>query len=283
MVSRMMRDVVFSSVVILAVALTLLPCFAEQVTVERLAREPAIGYAVTETEAPSENKWYAGTFYDYGDVVQGSRLGKWTEITSWVGRKYKDVRGYVSFSKLERFNDRDYTGNLGAYVKLKDYYLHEEIGFGSDVDFIYKFQHIAEVSHKLYKNLSWQLGYTFRQYNPNNTHLIYPGLTYYFGDHYISADYGITHIESRGTGQFGTVKASFALNKRLRWMTGASVGEWLYDIYGFSAGKEYGYIGFTSFNTEIFPGVHLNTGFSYGEENPKFIKRSYTVSLSADF
>jgi len=279
----MTHGAIFPVAVFLTASLALYPCFAEQVAVERVAREPAIGRAIAGGEAPSENKWYAGTFFDYGDVVQGSRLGKWTEMTSWFGRTYKGIRGYVSFSKLERFEEKDYTGNLGAYVKLKDYYIHEEVGFGSDVDFIYKFQHIAEVSHKLYKNLSWQLGYTFRQYPVNNTHLIYPGLTYYFGDHYLSADYGISHIESRGTGQFGTAKMSFAINKHLRWTTGASVGQWLYDIYGLSTEKEYGYIGFTTFNVEIRPGVHLNTGFSYGEENPKFIKRSYTVSLSADF
>jgi hypothetical protein len=103
------------------------------------------------------------------------------------------------------------------------------------------------------------------------------------GDNYIRADYGISHIVSRGTGQFGTFKGSFAINKRLRWDVGTSIGEWLYDIYGLSAGKERGYILYTMFNFEISKNMRLSTGYSYGTEKPNFIKRSINASLSVNF
>ena len=257
--------------------------FAEQVEAERIAREPAIPHAVIEGKRLSENKWYTGTFYDLGNVVQGTRRGEWTEVTGWLGRKQNNINVYASFSQLKRFSEKDYTGNAGLYLKFKDYYIHEELGPGWDVDFIYKFQNIAELSHKLYKNLYWQLGYTYRHYPINDTHLVYPGLIYYIGDSYIRADYGLSRIESRGTGQFGALKGSFAVNKRLRWDVGTSVGEWLYDIYGLSAKKEYGYILYTMFNFEVTKDVRLSLGYSYGTERPQFIKRSLNVSLTANF
>ncbi len=258
-------------------------CFADQVEAERMIKQPAIPHAIIEGKRPPESKWYVGTFYDLGDVVQGSRLGEWTEVTGWLGRRQDNINVYASFSQLKRFSEKDYTGNLGAYLNLEEYFIHEELGFGSDVDFIYKIQNIAELSHRLHKNLFWQLGYTYRHYNTNDTFLAYPGLIYYIGDNYIRADYGISHIESRGTGQFGSLRGSFAINNLLKWDVGTSIGEWLYDIYGLSARKEYGYILYTMFNFEITKDIRLSAGYTYGTERPKFIKRSLNVSLSVNF
>ena len=256
---------------------------ADQISAERIAESPSISRAVIEDQAQLENKWYSGVFYDYGDVVQGSKPGKWTEGNVWLGRKQGNFNLYAAFSHLRRLSEIDYTSNLGFYLKLKDYYLHEEIGFGFDVNFIYKFQNIVELSHKLYKNLFWQVGYTYRDYNTNDSHLVYPGLTYYLGDNYFRADYGISHIVSRGTGQFGTLKGSFAIIKCLRWDVGTSVGQWLYDIYGLSAEKEFGYILFTMFNFQLNKDLRLSLGYSYGTEKPSFIKRSINASLLVNF
>ncbi|MFA6281096.1 MAG: YaiO family outer membrane beta-barrel protein [Candidatus Omnitrophota bacterium] len=257
--------------------------FSDQIESERLTKEAPLPSMITKEAVPSKQRWYVGSFYDLGNTVQGQRTGEWQEIDGWLGYQFDKANVYGSFSQLRRFHEKDYTANLGAYFSLNNYYIHEELGGGWDADFIYKFQNILEVSHKLYKNLFWEMGYNYRNYSYNDNYLAYPGLIYYFGDNYASINYGVTHIESRGTGQFGTLKGSLALTKRLRWQIGTSIGQWLYDIYGLSSQKEYGYIAFTMFNIELFKGVHLGLGYSYGTEKPKFIKRSFDCSLSYSF
>jgi hypothetical protein len=148
---------------------------------------------------------------------------------------------------------------------------------------MYKFQSIAEYGHKIVKGLFWQAGYSYRNYSTNDTYTIYPGLIYYFGDSYISADYGLSLIERRGAGQFGTVKGTFALGKYLSWLIGAAVGERLYDIYELAPQKEYGYIIFTGFNINLYKNLSVRIGCSYGTEKPDFIKRSADVALSLKF
>ena len=189
----------------------------------------------------------------------------------------------MALSQFTRFNDNANTGNLGVYLNYAGYYLHQELGFGSGADFIYKFQNITELSHKLYQNMFWQLAFTYRKYSANATYIVAPGLTYYLGDNYIKADYGISSIDGRGLGNFGSLKGSFFLTDRLRWDLGASVGQWLFDIYGFSATKENGYILYTMLNFEIIKNMYLSAGYSYGEEMPNFIKRGFNVFLTANF
>jgi len=277
------KHIIFTSFLFLTLFFPFKYSFPDQIQSERLTKEAPLPRVVTKEAVPIEKRWYVGSFYDQGNTVQGQRTGVWAEVDGWLGYKFDKVNTYAAFSQLRRFHEKDYTANLGAYFNLDNYSIHEELGAGWDVDFIYKFQNILEVSHKLYKNLFWQVGYNYRNYSTNDTYLVYPGLTYYFGDNYLSTNYGISHIESRGTGQFGTIKGSFAINKRLRWQVGTSIGQWLYDIYGFSPQKEYGYIAFTMFNIELFRGINLGLGYSYGTEKPHFIKRSFDCSLSYNF
>ncbi len=274
---------IFSIVAVLPHFVLSNPSFAEQVEAERTIKEPALPRVTQENKKPSESRWYAGTFYDLGDVVQGSRRGEWTEVTTWLGRRQSNTNVYGSFSRLKRFSEIDYTGNLGFDLKFQDTYFHEELGLGWDASFIYRFQNIQELSHPLYKNLYWQLGYSHRHYSTNDTHLIYPGLIYYFGDNYVRVDHNLSHIESRGTGQFVTLKGSFAINNRLTWDMGTSIGEWLYDINGLPPGKETGIILYTMLNFKISNNMRLGVGTSYGAEEPKFVKRSLNIILSVNF
>jgi len=230
-----------------------------------------------------KGEWSFNSFYERSDVVQGSRNGRWDEVTNRLGYKYNNINWYGSVSKLQRFDDKDYTSNLGTFFEFKNYFIHEEVGVGWDVDFIYKIQNILEVGHKLYKNLYWSLGYNYRAYRVNDTHLIYPGLIYYFGDNYIGLDYGVTLIEGRGLSQYGVFKSDFALTKSLHWSFGTAIGQRLYDIYEYDPSKEYGYILFTGFNYNICKWADLRAGYSYGSENPKFIKRSFNFNLSLKF
>ncbi len=237
-------------------------------------------YKILDQSLPKGEHWFGNYFYDLGRVVQGSRRGHWSEMTGEAGYRHGHFTGYGSFTHHRRLGDDNYTTNAGIYFKLKNFYFHEEFGKGWNVSYIYKIQNLFEVSHPLYKNLHWQMGYIYRQYKKYGTHIVRPGLIYYFGDHYISADYGITAMERRGTGQHVSVKANIALIKNLRLSGGFSAGEWLYDIYGYSARKETGYIGFVMLDYRVLERLNLRAGYSYGTEKPKFIKRSIMLSAS---
>lgn len=250
---------------------------AQEVPGERLVERKVPTLVVAEEK---KGQLQVSCFYERSNIVQGSRYGHWEEIVSQIGYSQNNIQGYFSTSDLRRFNETDHTYNLGAYFNFKNYYIHEEFGLGSDVDFIYKRQNILEIGHRLKKTLFWQVGYNYRGYKVNDNHIFYPGLIYYFGDNYISADYGLSYIQNRGNAQFGTIKTDFAVTKFLHWSLGAAVGERLYDIFELPASKEYGYIFFTGANLIINKNISFKAGYSYGHENPKFLKRSFNFNLS---
>jgi len=257
---------------------------AEQnIDTERLLTRMTPPLALVE-ETPTKDEMYFDTYYEPSDIVQGSRTGHWSEITETYGYKHGKVQGYGSVTRYERFSNRDFTANIGAYFSFPDSYVHSEIGVGWYTNYIYNMMVLNEYGHKLYKSVFWQVGYNFRKYdNSNNSHMIYPGLIYYFGDSYMSANYGATIIEGRGTGSFGNFRGDFAITDFLHLWTGVAVGQWLYDIYGYDASKEFGYILSIGLTAKIYKGVSARVGYSYSTEEPKFIKRSLMFGLSAKF
>ena len=70
--------------------------FADQTDSERV-----VAPNVVEAQKLPENKWYAGTFCDFGDVVLGSRNGAWTEVTAWLGYKQNNTNIYGAFTIYE--------------------------------------------------------------------------------------------------------------------------------------------------------------------------------------
>lgn len=269
---------------VLSVFLSNLICIghAEKLEIERQTKAipPSLPASVKEEQ---KNDFFAFSFYETSDVKIGRNKGKWSELTSSAGYKYKGISSYFSYSRLDRRRTVDHTFNVGSYFKIKDFYVHEEIGFGADVSYIYKFQNIAELSHKLYKSLYWQISDTYRDYKTNDSQLISPGLTCYFGNHYVSASYGMSHVATRGTANLGTLKGDFEITDWLRWNAGATYGQWLYDIQGKDASDEVGYILNTGFNLKIYKDFHIGAGYSYGTEKPKFIIRSINVFASIKF
>jgi len=257
---------------------------AEQAETERLIRRITPSLAIVkERPAIRKDEYYLDCYYEPSNIFQGNRTGHWNELTNLFGYLHDNIRGYLSISQLERFDNKDYTANFGAYLTFKDFYVHEEIGFGWEVDYIYKLQNIAEYGHRLVKNLFWQVGYTYRGYPTNDTHLIYPGLIYYFGNSYMSADYGISFIEARDTAHFGVVKGDFEITNFLHWSAGVAFGGRLYDIFELDAREEFGYILFTGANVNVYKGINFRAGYSYGTEKPKFMKHSLNFGLSAKF
>lgn len=258
---------------------------AEQAETERLIRRMAPPIAVVREGIPAgKDEFFVDSYYEPSDILQGSRTGHWSEITNTFGYGHRNIRGYASLSRYDRFDDKDWTVNVGAYISMLNAYFHMETGFGWYTNYMYNFQQIVEYGHKLYKGLYWQMGYTFRGYRETgNSHILYPGLIYYFGDSYLSANYGANWIEARDTASFGTVKGDFAITKFLHFIAGTAFGERLYDIYGLDARQENGFILFTGLNWNIYKGLSARVGYSYSEEAPKFIKRSLNLGLSLKF
>lgn len=252
-------------------------------TARLIQREMIPPISVLKKEEPKKDQWLLDSFYEPSDIMQGNRTGHWNELTNLYAYIHQNIRGYVSVSQLERFDDKDYTANIGSYINLPSSYIHFEGGFGWKVNYIYKMQTILEYGHKLYENLYWQTGYNWRNYSTHDTHLVYPGLIYYFGDSYIGGDWGIIYKEHSSTGYLGTIKGNFALTKFLNLYGGVAVGQRLYDIYELKARKENGYILFMGLIYNIYKGWTGRFGVSYGTEQPKFIKRSLDFGLSLKF
>ena len=270
------------------IALARIVCFpglseAAQTDTEHLIRRMTPPLAIAR-EAPTEDEMYFDAYYEPSDILQGNRTGHWSEITGTYGYTHGKVRGYGSVTRYERFDDKDFTANIGAYFNLPDSYLHSEIVAGWYTDYIYHLQLINEYGHKLFKNVFAQIGYNFRSYETSgSTHIAYPGLIYYFGDSYLAADYGAIWIEGRGTGNFGNFRGDFAITDFLHLWSGVAVGQWLYDIYGLAPSKESGYILSTGINVKIYKNINARVGYSYSAEAPKFIKRSINFGLSTRF
>ncbi|MFA4981640.1 MAG: YaiO family outer membrane beta-barrel protein [Candidatus Omnitrophota bacterium] len=268
---------------ILVLLLAAFPLYAharEEAGTDQLIRRMTPPRAVVEDLVEAKDQWYVDCFFEPSEVLQGNRTGNWDELTTSIAYIHQNIRPYLSVSQLERFDNKDYTANIGSYLSFKDSYAHLEGGFGWDIDYIYKFISIAEYGHKLYENLHWQMGYTYRAYGTDDTHLVYPMLIYYFGDSYMSAQYGVSFMEGHDTANMGSVRGDFAITNFLRWSCGLAVGERLYDINGFDAHAERGFILFTGITWNLYKDINIKAGYSHGEEAPKFIKRGYYLSAS---
>lgn len=249
---------------------------------EQLLRMPTPPRAVLEG-VQKKGEFFVDSYYEPSKIVQGSRPGRWREITNRFGYKYNNIQGYATVSQWQRFDVNNYTMHFGTYLNFQNSYAHAEIGWGWDVTYMYRFQSILEYGHRIKNGLYWQAGYNYRNYTLNDTYMVYPGLIYYFGNNYVSADYGMCLTESRGQAQFGTLKGNFALTERLSWLMGTAVGRRVYDIYELPARDQFGYIIFTGFNYNLCEWLSARAGYSYGTENPDFIKRSINFQLSAKF
>lgn len=229
-----------------------------------------------------KDKIFVENYFEPGHELQGNKTGQWWENSTYLGVTHKNITGYGYLSEYSRFSVQNYTLNAGVYINIdKDQYVHLETGGGWDVSYVYEFQTIAEYAHRLYKGLFWQAGYNYRGYPKDDSHIVYPGLMYYFGDHWMSANFGTNWIESRETTYFGTVKGNFVITDRVQLWSGVAFGQRLYDIFGVKG--EDGVILFGGVTVRIYKDLNLKVGCSYGQEDPKFIKRSMIFDLSSKF
>lgn len=275
-------------ILVLILISTAIPSLAkEQADVEQLVQKLTPPLAVTAEKEEVKDRWYFDAYYEPGDVLQGTRTGHWNQLDYTFGYTHKNITGYMVMSEQERFDNSNYTANWGAYINIdKNQYTHFECGLGwGDDMFLYQLQTVAEYGHRLYENLFGQISYTYRSYKADgdDTYLVVPGLIYYFGDSYLSANYGAGYMNNHDTASFGVFKGDFALTKFLRWNCGIAFGGRLYDINGWDAGDEQGFILFTGVNLNLYKGINCRLGYVYGEEAPKFIKRSVYFAASVKF
>jgi len=259
---------------------------AQQASVETLVQRIVPPLEVTAVEEPKEDNWYYDVYYEPGYVLQGTRVGYWNQLDYLFGYIHKNITGYMWVSQQERFDKKDTAAAFGTYINMdKDQYAHFECAWAWPTNFLYQLQSITEYGHRVYDNLFAQIGYTYRSYRGNSfdTHLVTPGLIYYFGDSYLSANYGASYMEANDTASIGIFSGSFAITKFLRWTCGVAVGGRLYDILGKEAHDEQGYILFTGVKIDIYKGISGRVGYSYGTEEPKFIKRGVNFAVTCKF
>jgi hypothetical protein len=272
---------------LLAMTLCFLALFTSAYAAEQGAGETAKLFTTLRPppKPVTQDKIYMDANYEMSDVMIGANTGHWIEFVNTFGYFHDKFFSYFYTDQYDRLNNKDYTANLGSYVTIdENQNAHFEMGWGWAVDYIYKLQMIMEYSHRLYKSLFWQVGWNYRDNKTGTTNVIYPGFIYYFGDNYISGNWGTNIIEGRNIGYTGSFKGDFKITDIVHYWMGVAFGERLYDVYGLpKPSAEYGYILFNGLTFTIFKDISAKVGLSYGYENPKFIKRSLYTALAVKF
>ncbi|MFA5038671.1 MAG: YaiO family outer membrane beta-barrel protein [Candidatus Omnitrophota bacterium] len=253
--------------------------WAEQVIVEKQIQETPV------FAAPAEEKVFVSSFYEYSWIKQGGRHIQWKTSRNRIAWLKDGLHlPYLEVTRYERAGTVDYTFNLGGMLRLDaDSLLRAEIGFGDDVDFVYRREYSAGYERRWLKNLFWSFDIKYLDYPENDVAIGSPGLIWYFDNHYISASYNVSSTESRGVAQWGIFKGNFYLHKRLDIWMGAAIGERLYDIFLLDASEQYGYILFAGLTFKVRENIDLRFGGSYSMEKPSFINRGVNTQLTVRF
>ena len=257
---------------------------AEHAETEHFLRRKATPPIATLEEATKKKDlWYLEGYYEPDTLRLGSETGKLSEYIEKIGYISTNLHAYLWSTQMNKFGSDAELLNLGAYYNFKNSYIHYEVGFGWDDDYVYKFQNLCTLGVRVYKNLFFQTGYVFRDVQPDNMHIVYPGIVYRFGDNLINATYAASYTESRGLANQGLVRGEFALMEFLKLSTGIAFGERLFDASGLKASLENGFSLFVVLDTAIFKHFNLKVGYTYGRENPDFIRSGMNFALSTKF
>jgi len=260
---------------IFPILLAALPVWAEQVEVEQQVRDIQPG------DVQTDGNIYIHSYYEHSWVSIGSRDVRWKVLRTRVALlNGKLHQPYFETSLWERDGNEDYTFDLGTYFRAGKGYGFVEVGRGSSVDYVAENQLSGEYTHPIKGGLHGRFSYRFADNKMPDVQIFSPGLIYYFDNHYVRLDYGITHTGSRGNAYWGALKGNFVLNERVELWGGTALGERLFDISeDTDASQQDGYIVFVGADYSLNPDVRVRLGFSYSEEDPNFIKRS--VDLGA--
>jgi YaiO family outer membrane protein len=278
---KIIRSVMAAAV--LAAYGTARPVSGEQLTVEReISKESPI-----LKEVPSGEKIYAHEYYEEAWVKQGSRKGSWRELSTRVAFLHDNIPlPYVDFTQYTRLGVKDYSIDMGGYVKLDKGFFHAGIGyggFGGDRDYIYRFKFFCELERQIAKGFSVNLNSRYLHYPEGDVFIFIPGLVYYFGDSYLSAQYGVSATEKRDPAQFVIMRGNLKMARYLSAYFGGAVGERLYDIFPQRSSEQFGYTVFGGLDFMLSRNISLRIGGSYSEEGTDFIKRGVESRLAAKF
>ena len=224
--------------------------------------------------------------YETNRIKTGNVKDRWKTSTTYFSYLTDTtvIRSpYLEIKNLERFNDKDSTLTLGTYFKFENSSAQAEIGFGANVDYVYRFKALLEYSDHLVKTYFWKLGIRYLNQSSGDVTIVSPGLTYYFGDHYLLADYNISFAEGRGSADWITARSVFVLNERIKLSLGEARGERLYDINLANAADQKGSILFAGTDIIVSPGLALRFGVSRSKEEPDFTSRGIDLGISVKF
>ncbi len=250
--------------------------FAEQVDTYKKIQEP-------KPEIGQNKHIFLDSSYENSAVKIGNKRVYWRLFTTQLLYRINGQVPYFEITQHERDRVSDVVLTPGAYLQIKKYAMHIENGFGIDADYIYRYQSTLEIEHQLIKNLFWKAGGRYIHYRDSEVLLAYPGFTYYFGDHYFTANYGFSLTEARSDAHWGTAKLNLVLNRYMTFYSGGAVGQRLFDIYPVDAEKEGGFIVFGGMEFKILDHLKVRAGYSHSQEKPNFIKRSIDGGLSVTF
>ena len=108
-------------------------------------------------------------------------------------------------------------------------------------------------------------------------------MIYYYGNHYLMADYNVSITEGRRDAHWATAKVNLELHQRVNAWFGVAAGERLFDIQTLPASEQEGFIFFWGINFRLLENMKIYGGYSYSEEQPNFIKRGFNGGLSLKF
>ncbi|MFH1593865.1 MAG: YaiO family outer membrane beta-barrel protein [Candidatus Omnitrophota bacterium] len=258
---------------------------SEQVGTEWNIREALPPIEDKDHPCKDEDKIYIGSYYELSWVKQGPRAGTWELFTNRIAYAHNNIHApYVDISWYNRLDEEDYAVDIGYNFKLENSYGRAQIGFGSDTDYIYKFQSILEYNHRLCGNLYGKVASTYQtRYAAGDVFIGSPGLVYYFDNNYVSADYGVSFAYMRDPAQWGNVKGSYEINQDLAVFGGYAFGQRLFDILPIDSSKQDSYILYGGLTIKSLKYVECRVGLSYSEEEPSFIKRGVDFNVSAKF
>jgi len=247
--------------------------------------EEQIKEGMMAVEEEGKGRLFFNAFYEYGWVHQGFKKGNWQQSTGRLAYSIDDMlTPYFAFNTYERFTKKDYAIDVGYDLTFgKEAWGNAELSVGADVDYLYRYRINIDYGHRLYKNLYWEIDSKYFNYKGNDVGITSPTLYYYFGNHYVSASYGLSLTHTRGAAQWGIFKGNYALTDNMNLWGGMATGQRLYDIYEIDASKQYGYIFFTGFTYKLVKQLNFNVGYSYSKERPNFQKHGINFGLNLKY
>jgi YaiO family outer membrane protein len=217
------------------------------------------------------------SYYEFGKTDFASREEEWTILRHRVSAITDGLElPYMEVSRYRRRGRIDYLYDIGGYLRLGRSVLNVESGWGQDVDFLYKFKALAELTHPLIGNLQLIERYKYLRYPYEDIHIISPGAIYYFDSHYILGYYNIPIVTGgRGGAASATIKANFNLFGVLDLWSGTAFGQRIYDVRGIADRMEQeGFLVFLGSKLKVMDSLWLYVNLLYGEEEPDFDHRS---------